>query len=342
MPGSLDTALQADPSQDGRQRTRARFGQADVVLLCLVSALLSGPFLGPVLDQPAVQTWCTMFIAIVLQAIPFLVMGVVLAAGISELVSEPLIRRVLPRNPVAAVPAAGLAGMALPGCECASVPIAASLIRRGAAPAAAFTFLLAGPAINPVVMVATAIAFPGQSDFVVARFAASLVTSVTVGWLWALKGKLVPLTLRDRRDHSHESGRSAGPMRAFALEARHEFLHTGGFLMIGAAIAAAVNTFLPRSLLAGVGGHAVVSVAVMATFAVIVAMCSEADAFVAASLTTFSLRSRLVFLVVGPAIDVKLAALQAGHFGKRFALVFGPLTFAVAVTTAVVLGHVLL
>ena len=39
-------------------------------------------------------------------------------------VSRTLVRRALPRNPALAVPVAGSAGLVLPGCECASVPIA--------------------------------------------------------------------------------------------------------------------------------------------------------------------------------------------------------------------------
>ena len=71
-------------------------------------------------------------------------------------------------------------------------------------------------------------------------------------------------------------------------------------------------------------------------------ICSEADAFVAASLTQFSLGARLTFLVVGPMVDVKLIALQAGTFGRAFAVRFAPLTFVVAVISSVLIGWWLL
>ncbi len=74
----------------------------------------------------------------------------------------------------------------------------------------------------------------------------------------------------------------------------------------------------------------------------VLAICSEADAFVAASLTQFSLTARLAFMVVGPMVDVKLVALQAGTFGRRFTSFFAPLTFCVAVGAAVLVGTVLL
>jgi uncharacterized membrane protein YraQ (UPF0718 family) len=75
---------------------------------------------------------------------------------------------------------------------------------------------------------------------------------------------------------------------------------------------------------------------------VLLAICSEADAFVAAGLAQFSLTSRLVFMVVGPAVDVKLVAMQSGVFGRPFAMRFAPITFVVAVLTATLVGTVLL
>jgi uncharacterized protein len=119
-------------------------------------------------------------------------------------------------------------------------------------------------------------------------------------------------------------------------------LHAGGFLVLGAAVAATINVVVPRSWLDTLGGSLVVSVLVLAVFAVIVAICSEADAFVAASLTQFPLTARLVFMVVGPVIDVKLFSMQVGTFGRRFATWFAPLTLIVAVVVATAVGTVLL
>jgi hypothetical protein len=79
----------------------------------------------------------------------------------------------------------------------------------------------------------------------------------------------------------------------------------------------------------------------LAVLAVVLSICSEADAFVAAGLTRFPITSRLAFLVVGPMVDVKLVAMQIGTFGKAFALRFAPLTFVCAVASAVVVGAVL-
>lgn len=314
------------------QRAR-RPEQVEVVFLILMALGISQRWLIPHLDHPALATWSTIFVAIVVQAIPFLVGGVLLAGVISTVLSEKALRRLVPERVAIGVPVAGVAGFALPGCECASVPVASSMIGRGVAPAVALTFLLSAPAVNPVVLVSTAVAFPGRPDIVSARFLASLVTAVVVGWLWMRFAGKVPMLQR----HTGHGART-GTFRAFVASVSHDFLHAAGFLVLGAMVAAAINTFVPRSVIDGVAGQAVVAVITLAVFAFVVAMCSEADAFVAASLNAFSDTAKLVFMVVGPAMDVKLASMEAGEFGTAFALRFVPLVMVTAVLSACAFG----
>lgn len=128
----------------------------------------------------------------------------------------------------------------------------------------------------------------------------------------------------------------------FRISARHDFTHAGGFLVVGGLTAATLNVVVPQSVLDGIADSPWLSVLALAALAVVLAICSEADAFVAASLSQFSLTSRLAFMVVGPAVDVKLVALQAGTFGRRFAVRFAPTTFVVAVLASVAVGWWLL
>jgi hypothetical protein len=206
-------------------------------------------------------------------------------------------------------------------------------------PAAALAFMLAAPAVNPVVLVATAVAFPGQPQMVAARFLGSLLTSVTVGLLWWRVGDQRWV----ERARQRVSSTGDGPRwLAFSSAARHDIWDAGGWLVVGAAAAATLQVLVPRSLLLAVADHPALAALALGGLAVVLAICSEADAFVAASLREFSLTARLVFLVVGPAVDVKLIAMQSGMFGRRFAARFAPLTFAVAVVCAVLVGRVLL
>ncbi len=288
------------------------------------------------LDAPGLRTGATVFVAVCVQALPFLVLGVLVSGAIAAFVPVGALRRVLPRHPVAAVGVAGLAGMALPGCECASVPVAGRLLRQGVPAPVALTFLLAAPAVNPVVLVATAVAFPTAPVMVLARLLASLVTSLLMGWLWSRAGR--PEWIAERARTVSPAHHVGSRWTAFAEAARADLLAAGGFLVIGALAAATLNVLVPASWFTSLGGNAVAGVLVLAVLAVVLAVCSEADAFVAASLSALPLLPRLVFLVVGPAVDVKLIALQAGTFGRGFVARFAPATFVVAVGSAVLVG----
>ena len=335
----LDTEPASTPEAerpDGRRRRR-RLGSVEVLALVVLAVLLGREWLLSLIDSPRALTLVTVFVSIMVQSMPFLVLGTMLSAAISAFVPSRVFERLLPSNQVAAVPVAGAAGALLPGCECGSVPVAGALIRRGVAPAAAFAFLLASPAINPVVLVATAVAFPGRPEMVFARFAASLLTAVAMGWLWLRLGQ--PRWLRPARTADPHTERG---WPAFWVSARHDLVQAGGFLVVGALGAAVLNVTVPPRWLEVIAANPVFSVIALALLAVLLSICSEADAFVAASLTQFSLTARLAFLVVGPMVDLKLFAMQVGSFGPRFASRFAPATFVVAVLVSVLVGWVLL
>jgi hypothetical protein len=219
-------------------------------LLLLGAAVVPGLLLvvvGRSLDEPAVQAWRTVCLAVTVQALPFLLLGTALSGAINAFVPASVFQRVLPKRPALAVPVAGAAGVVLPGCECASVPVANSLIGRGVTPAAAFAFLLSAPAVNPVVLTATAVAFPGRPEMVLARLVASLVTAAAMGWLWLWLGREEWLRPRTDRPAGHVPGHSR--FSEFRQGFQHDFLHAGGFLVVGAMAAATFNVAVPRAVL---------------------------------------------------------------------------------------------
>ncbi|MEV7072063.1 permease [Streptomyces sp. NPDC091972] len=330
--------------ETGEDRPPAARGAAErrlnsplvLTLLMLLVVLCQGPIRG-VLGAPVMQSWMTVFVAVLVQALPFLVLGVLLSAAIAVFVPPSFFARALPKNPALAVPVAGVAGAVLPGCECASVPVAGALVRRGVTPAAALAFLLSAPAINPIVLTATAVAFPRDPGMVVARLVASLLVACAMGWLWLRLGRTD--LLRPPARHAYEGqGRGA----AFWGSVRHDVVHAGGFLVVGAMAAATLKAVVPQTWLRTAAENPVIAVLALAALAVVLSICSEADAFVAASLTQFSLTARLTFLVVGPMIDLKLFAMQTGTFGRAFALRFAPATLALAIVVSVLTGWVML
>jgi uncharacterized protein len=313
--------------------------------------LLMRPALVRAFAGPAAQTWATMFVSLTVQALPFLVLGVLVSGAIAAFVPAGSLARLLPRRAALAVPAASLAGVLIPGCECSSVPVAGRLVAQGAPAPTALAFMLAAPALNPVVLVATAVAFPGRPGVVVARFVASFLTAVIVGLGWTRFGRsawterasvrrsdALEMNCAPADPDAPSSPRERRRLAVFSATARHDFGHAGGFLVLGAATAATLQVVVPRSLLDGLGGSGIGAVLTLGLLAVLLAVCSEADAFVAASLAQFSPTAQLAFMVVGPTVDVKLVALQVGTFGRSFALRFAPATFVVALVCSGIVG----
>lgn len=312
----------------------------EVLLAGLLAAMLFGGSLqSAAAHNPRWATAATVFCGVFVQAAPFLALGVIVSGLIAAYVTPERLARWLPKRPSVAVVAAGVGGAALPGCECGSVPIARRLFGDGGATgAAALTFMLAAPAINPVVVVATAVAFPGQPQMVLARVTASLVTAVLMGWIWLRRGRAEWVTQRLPAAPAHADSRVA----VFTEAARHDFLQAAAYLVVGATAAAALHVLIPPWMFEHLASHLLLGVVVMAALAVVLALCSEADAFVAASMTMVPLVPRLVFLVVGPAVDVKLFAMQSGMFGRAFALRFAPVTLLVATAVATATGLLVL
>ncbi|WP_007469342.1 permease [Segniliparus rugosus] len=283
--------------------------------------------------HPVLSAAATVFSGIFVQAVPFVALGVLVSALIAAFFPGDGLRRLLPRGEKARVLASGLAGVGLPACECASAPIASRLLASGAGRGAAIAFLLAAPAINPVVIAATLVAFPDRPQMALARFCASLLVAWLVGLAFLRRASdQDPLP-----EPAHEAGHAHGGgsrLDRFLAAAKADLLSSGSFLVLGAGFAALAHVLIPPAWLAALGGNLLSSVAAMTVLAVVLSVCSEADAFVAASFTALPSTAQLVFLVVSPMVDLKLVGMHVGMFGARLALRLDAVVLAVAVAVA--------
>jgi uncharacterized membrane protein YraQ (UPF0718 family) len=221
------------------------------------------------------------------------------------------------------LPAAALAGVAMPICECGSVPVARRLVAKGLLPSAAVTFMLAAPVVNPVVIASTFVAYRGREalwTMVAGRFVLGALVAVAVGWVVGAVSKddLLKPNPQDRHVHGVELGRPEPGWRRFFLHLGGDFLFMGRYLVLGATFAALVQTFLPATWISRVAALPVISIAAMMLLASLLSLCSESDAFIAASFVQFGPSAQLAFLVFGPMVDLKLGALYAGTFRTGF------------------------
>ena len=308
-----------------RVGTRAALIAAGLVLLGAVGVRLVDPQ-----RVEWVRTYLVIFGSLLVQALPFVMLGALAAALVEVFVPVGALERVgrLPRP--LQLPAAALAGLAFPICECGSVPVARRLAQRGLMPSAAVTFMLAAPVINPVVIASTFVAYRGRSTtwtMVGGRFLLGMLVAIAVGWVVGSRtaGELLKPNPEEAHDHLTHLARPEARWRRFFVHLGNDFLFMGRYLILGATIAAAIQTFLPASVLTSVADVPVVSIVVMMALAAALSLCSESDAFVAASFVQFGPSAQLAFLVSGPMVDGKLVPLYAGTFRRGFvrALVVG-------------------
>ena len=275
------------------------------------------------------------FQGLLLEAIPFLLLGVVIAGLARWLVPQGAWISRLPRHPVLAPITGALMGFALPACECGNVPVARRLLASGAPLGTGFGFLFAAPVLNPIVLASTWAAFPDQPWLLVARPLGAFLLAILLSLLLAQlpESQLLEAALLSERRLSQPlrkldllqrgSGLIGAPLPVSAVtptqrpsprdvldQSSREFLDLLALLVLGCVIAAMVQTWLPRSWLLAIGGAPTGSILALMLLAVVVSVCSSVDAFLAlgfaAQVTPGAL---LAFLLLGPVVDLKLAGL---------------------------------
>ncbi len=290
----------------------------------LVAAAIVGVRMAGIGGHPLVQSFVVIFTSIVVEALPFILLGALVAAAIEVFVPQSAFDRVA-RLPLGLqLPAAAVGGFAFPVCECGSVPVARRLIAKGMHPASGLAFMLAAPILNPIVLASTVIAYRGLGlslQMAAGRVVLGLVLAVVAGW--ALGGESAAELLKSRPGEptlARAVPVMAPPARSvsFADHLASDFFFMGSFVVAGAALAAALQTVIPQSLVAGLARTPVVGSLALMGIAFVLSLCSEADAFVAVSLTQFPIGAQLAFLVFGPAVDAKLALLYSASFRRRF------------------------
>ncbi len=133
------------------------------------------------LSSAGMQNFKTLFISIILEALPFVLLGVLVSALLQMFVSEQTIRRLTPKNPVLGILFACVVGIIFPLCECGMVPVIRRLVLKGMPVYAAVVFILAGPIINPVVYAATFMAFRSRPEIAYSRMALAFAVAAAIG-----------------------------------------------------------------------------------------------------------------------------------------------------------------
>lgn len=271
----------------------------------------------------------TIFLSILIEAIPFVLIGVLIAGMIQIFVTEDHIRKWMPKNKFLAVLMSCVLGALFPACECGIVPIVRRLLAKGVPLYAGIGFLLTGPIINPIVILSTYMAFGNDAamagwrmflGFIIALFIAAIIAIIYKG------NQMKHGFEKNGQDLSSEKQPLGKRVQQMLHHSIDEFFDMGKYLILGAFLAAFVQTYVSSAAIVELGSSVASSTLVMMGLAFLLSLCSEADAFIAASFRNlFAPTALLGFLVYGPMLDLKNSMMLLAVFKVRFVIVLSSL-----------------
>jgi uncharacterized protein len=290
------------------------------------------------------QDILTLAISVIVESLPFVILGIVLSIAVQVWVPDRWIHRLVPHSGPVRRLMISLLGVLLPVCECGNVPLARGLMVRGFSVSDSMTFLLAAPILNPITIITTYQAFGWDNYVLVARIAGGLLIANLVGWLFSRHPQQLNLLTarfaaecRVEPDHDHEHSRRSQSLSLFAREA--------GVMMpalfIGSLVAGGIQSLVPRQVLVSLGSDPLWSILALMALAFVVSVCSNVDAFfILPFASTFLPGSIVAFLVFGPVIDIKMLALMRTTYAARTLVVLTALVALLSMLVGLVVNLV--
>ncbi|GAB1792848.1 permease [Priestia megaterium] len=280
----------------------------------------------------------TIFISILIEALPFILLGVIISGIIQIFVTDEMMAKAIPKNKFGAIVLASVIGALFPACECGIVPITRRLMAKGVPLYAAIPFMLTGPIINPVVLFATFVAFGNDWKIMIERGVVAFLVSLIVGLILAFQFK-TPQVKNEIHVHT-ASKKMSGKIGDALKHTIDEFFSVGKFVIIGGLIAAAMQTYVKTSTLITLGHGVVSSNVVMMGLSYILSLCSSADAFIASSFrSTFNDSAIIAFLVFGPMFDIKNTLMMLSQFKTKFVFSLFVYVFILVLLLSLLIVH---
>ncbi|MGT2908153.1 permease [Streptococcus dentiloxodontae] len=265
------------------------------------------------------------FLSIIIEALPFVLLGSVFSGFIEIYITPEKVQRFLPKNKILAILFGTFAGFIFPSCECGIVPIITRFLEKKVPSYTAIPFMATAPIINPIVLFATYTAFGNSWYYVSLRLLGAFIIAVTLGILLGFAVNPDILKTSHKSIHRHDYSQLPKGKKFFEalVHAIDEFFDTGRYLVFGSLVAATMQIYVPTRLLTTISHNSFTAILIMMLLAFILSLCSEADAFIGASfLSTFGSAPTIAFLLIGPMVDIKNLLMMTHHFKTRFVLLF--------------------
>ncbi|MBE6049903.1 MAG: permease [Clostridium sp.] len=301
-------------------------------LLCFFLALLYLPTLSQKIssftDTSYIDTFNTIFMGIIIETVPFILLGAFVSSIIQVCISENLISKLLSKNSFISCIIASLLGILFPVCDCGTIPVARGFLKKGFPLSVAVTFMLSAPIVNPISIMSTVYAFPANKEIVFYRVALGIVISVIIGLLmnrYNSKDVVTDYIFNCQcelcsGDYVY-SKNVFTKIKGIILLSADEFINVGKYMIVGALASSIMQVLISKDMLNFIPNTKGASLLVMMFFAFVFSVCSTSDAFIARGfLNNFSKSSVIGFLVLGPMIDIKNTMMLLGSFKKSFVI----------------------
>jgi len=278
------------------------------------------------LNIEEIGDFASIFTSIILDAIPFIILGSFISGIIQTCISEEFIAKLIPNVSILGYLGAALIGLIFPVCECAIVPITRRLIKKGVPVGVGVTFMLAVPIINPVVIMSTYYAFYDKQAMVIIRTVGGFVAAILIGVIINALEKNKHCIIIDSMENDNYCNCgcnvSFGKQNKFKAIFEHtnrEFLDIAGYLIFGAFVSSIFQVVVSHGGFNFISNNKILVIIFMMFLGFTLSLCSEADAFVGRSfLTNYSFSGVAAFLILGPMIDLKNLIILSGAFKKSF------------------------
>lgn len=274
------------------------------------------------------QDFSYAFLSVLLEGIPFILLGTLIAGFVDQFLPARLMTRIVPRNAYLGICMSGALGMIFPMCECGVVPVIRRLIGKGLPVSNAVAYMLAAPIVNPIVGLSTFAAFRGQAaaEMAALRLGIGFVVAVLVGLAvhnlavrYVIKPKVLAAAMLQRERGGNPPAMPFMQRIGAALRtSTSDFLDIGFYFVIGVAIASVFSTGVNQELILPVATDIWKATGVMMLLSALLSLCSTSDAFIAATFVAFPAMAKMAFLVYGPMMDIKLLFIYSTVFTKRF------------------------
>lgn len=285
------------------------------------------------------------FLSLLLEALPFIILGAIASSIIQLFVGEQTIQRLIPKSPISAMIGALFLAVITPVCECAIIPVVRRLIQKGVPVHAGTVILVGAPILNAVVFASTYYSFQNQPAIYFGRFilcaGAALVTGMFMYMVFS-NSEILKIRKEDLLTKGVYSSNERGTSKWKAMihHTSHEFFQVGKYFIIGAFLASLAQVYMERSALAQAVSGPFAETAIMMGLAFLLSICSEADAFVAASFyETFPPSAILGFLVYGPILDLKNFLVMFSYFNVRFILFYTVVVTIIIFSLSIIAGQ---